>query len=391
VRRKLLIGVGVAALLVLVTWLAFAIDWRGKEVEHDLGWTLRARRDPLLAARFLFERLGIPVADASSDAPPPEPDAVVFASLPGRPMPRAHEERWRDWIESGGQLVLSLPYDGAQRRRLANLLEDGRYEIPIAGALGLELFGGEIPTPERSSLGPREDVSFTRIESIEIGSRVLDLGVPADGWRFDWTDLEADNWIVADDEVWAVWYTLGRGSLCVIGDDMWLANDGIGVEQNAALLAELGSWGARVLLLRDQHREPLLAWLYGTAWPGLLALGIWLALWIWNRMPRQGPWQPAPASAELSFVDHLGASGAFLWRRGARAELLEPLRRALRARLERRRPELAGADARAVALAVAAATGQDPRVLEEALGARRWNTIAFVRAVRALVQAREKL
>jgi len=391
VSRKLLLGGGALALLVLAIWLAFAIDWRAKEVEHDIGWTLRARRDPLLAARFLFERLGTPVADASSDAPPPEPDAVVFASLPGRPMSRAQEERWRQWVESGGRLVLSLPYDGAQRRRLANLLEDGRYEVPIAGALGLELIGCEIPAPERSRLGPREDVSFARIEGLEIGSRVLDLGVPAGGWRFDWIDLDPDNWIVADDEIWAVTYSLGQGALFVMGDDLWLANDGIGVEQNAALVAELADSRSRVLLLRDLHREPLLAWLYGTAWPGLLVLGIWLALWIWNRMPRLGPWLPAAPNAELSFVDHLGASGAFLWRRGARAELLEPLRRALRARLERRHPELVGADARALALAVSDATGQDPRVLEEALGARHWKTIAFVRAVRALVQAREKL
>jgi hypothetical protein len=177
----------------------------------------------------------------------------------------------------------------------------------------------------------------------------------------------------------------------VVADDVWLSNDGIARAENAALFAELASWRERVVLLRDLQRESLLTWLYQTAWPALLALCGALALWTWRRVPRTGPWLPRPGGHEQSFLEHLGASGAYLWRRRGRVALLEPLRRSVRAQLERRRPDLAGADARAVAAVLAEASGEDPRTLESALDARSWTPRAFVRDVEALVQARKRI
>lgn len=397
--RKLLLLAFAAVALGLLAWWISTLDLERREREIDLGWSVRAKRDPLLAARLLLEELEVPVRDADTSEPPPEPTSAAFLSLPGQPMAPQRAARWRAWVERGGLLVLSLPFDGPRRRHLDLLDREGRYEIPIAGALGLTLVVEESRAERdegvlgalRLSTGPRAGLRFQEIHGAHIGERSLDLRVPAGARRFDWSDEQPAGWVLTEDGVWMVAFGLGTGQLVVVADDVWLSNDGLARGQNAEMLAELASWRSGVVLLRDVHRESLLVWLYRTAWPALLALAGALALWLWRRTPRTGPWLPTPAGHEQSFLEHLGASGAYLWRQRGRAALVEPLRRAVRARLERRRPDLAGADARAVAVVLAEASGEDVRTLESALGAHSWTPRAFVRDVRALVQARKRL
>ncbi|TAJ02880.1 MAG: DUF4350 domain-containing protein [Planctomycetota bacterium] len=398
-RKLFWIGLAVVGVGLLAWWIS-TLDLERRTKEIDLGWSPRARRDPLLAARLLLEQLEVEVSDADTSQDPPDPSSAAFLALPGQPMAPEREARWRAWIENGGLLVLSLPFDGPRRRRLDVLDGEGRYSIPIAGDLGLELvLEAEAPERERDaplrgwrlSKGPRAGLRFEELHGAHVGERSFELRVPSGARRFDWSDTTPDGWVFGDDGVWMVAYSLGKGQLVVTADDVWLSNDGIARAENAALLAELASWRERVVLLRDLHRESLLTWLYQTAWPALLALGAALALWIWRRAPRTGPWLPQPSGHEQSFLEHLGANGAYLWRHRGREALLEPLRRSVRAQLERRRPDLAGADARSLAAVLADASGQDPRTLESALGARSWTPRAFVRDVRALVQARKRL
>jgi hypothetical protein len=91
-----------------------------------------------------------------------------------------------------------------------------------------------------------------------------------------------------------------------------------------------------VLLYLRMRSPPLLDWIQRDAWPVAVAAALLLLLWLARIIPRFGPLEPAEEPPRRSLLEHIVASGRFLWSRGAGASLLEAAReRAVR--LARRR------------------------------------------------------
>jgi hypothetical protein len=73
----------------------------------------------------------------------------------------------------------------------------------------------------------------------------------------------------------------------------------------------------------------------------VIALAALLALLFWASVRRFGPVLPDPAPARRSLMEHINASGAWLWKaKGGRQVLIDAARADLQATLQRRAPAL---------------------------------------------------
>jgi hypothetical protein len=174
----------------------------------------------------------------------------------------------------------------------------------------------------------------------------------------------------------------------------FLLNDTIGAFDHAEFGWRLASEhdNARpVMLFLKMDSPPFLDWLWREAWTVVIAAAMLLALWLARIMPRFGPLAPDAAPVRRSLLEHIVASGRFLWSRGQAAYLLEALRERVW-RLAGRRGVAAQVTAQAKALAAIArlaAIAEDSA--RRALVSDTATAPAFVEAAAALHEIESRL
>lgn len=127
--------------------------------------------------------------------------------------------------------------------------------------------------------------------------------------------------------------TLGDGELLVVtGLDIW-QNDQLHWLDHAWWLQRVSRDLRRVWFVQNMDMPPLALWLWRQAWPLITALVVVLALFLWQRIPRQASLLSTRGEVGRDFLDHLKASARFLWRTDNRQTLLQALRRQVEQRL----------------------------------------------------------
>jgi hypothetical protein len=142
-------------------------------------------------------------------------------------------------------------------------------------------------------------------------------------------------------------YAEGRGRVAMVASDTvesYFDNSALRQFDHGellVLLAEQGGARAPVLLVQHNDTVSWTAWLWQHGRPVLLGLAALLLLWAWNASRRFGPLLPEAAGARRALIEHIEASGRWLWQLPqGRALLLEAVRRRTLALLLRRLPEL---------------------------------------------------
>ena len=143
--------------------------------------------------------------------------------------------------------------------------------------------------------------------------------------------------------VHALRYRWGAGVLTVLSDARFMQNGEIGRYDNAAFLWYLTHYqrGGDIWLIYSGDMPPLWKWLATNAWTVLISAGVLLAACLWSCSRRFGPIRVAPPLTRRRLLDHIEASGQFLWQKGQRVKLLNGVREALLRRLESRHAALA--------------------------------------------------
>jgi hypothetical protein len=174
----------------------------------------------------------------------------------------------------------------------------------------------------------------------------------------------------------------------------FLMNRSIGEFDHAEFGWRLGAGrdGARpVMLFLKMDSPPFLDWLWREAWTVVIAAAMLLALWLARIVPRFGPLAPDPAPVRRSLLEHIVASGRFLWSRGQAAYLLEALRERVW-RLASRRGFATQATAQAKALAAIARLAAVPEAAaRRALLSDTATAPAFVEAAATLHEIESRL
>lgn len=297
VKKRIVIAALVLTSILVGWWVYQQLEF--KEVEVDVGLQGEAARNPLLAFQKMLTQMDreVEVATARSVFPdhPKAPEVAVLIEPAAQALddPKGFlDER----LSQGGHLIYALPR--------------GVDETPLLEALGWRVRGNqqsEQPTTQKiewrdAIAGEMRLASGQRLHNPETG--------------------ETRPWLSKQ---------IGKGRITVVAEKRWLTGLNPGKADHASLL-----WQA----VHHHHDSPTRVWLVHRAkWPSLwhelwrqapaviLSLLMLAALAAWRLRSGWGPLAPDPPRARRSLSEHLSASGLLLWRTGATASLLAPMRR----------------------------------------------------------------
>ncbi|WP_374580541.1 DUF4350 domain-containing protein [Pseudoduganella sp.] len=188
----------------------------------------------------------------------------------------------------------------------------------------------------------------------------------------------------------------GRGKVAMVASepgDSYFDNDGLRHFDHGELLLLLaGQSGPKAPVLLVRHNETVgwAAYLWQHWRPLLYGLAALLLLWAWDASRRFGPLLPALASERRALIEHIDASGRWLWRLPqGRALLLGAVRQRTEKLLLRRLPELHALDGNERARRLARlARLPEALVTDALLGAPAARAAEFTRQISTLQQLR---
>lgn len=188
----------------------------------------------------------------------------------------------------------------------------------------------------------------------------------------------------------------GRGKVAMVAaepGDSYFDNDGLRRFDHGELLLLLaGQGGAKgpVLLVRHNETVGWADYLWQHWRPVLFGLAALLLLWAWNASRRFGPLLPALATERRALIEHIDASGRWLWRLPqGRALLLAAVRQRTEKLLLRRLPELHALDGNERARRLARlAKLPEAQVADAMLGVPAARAAEFTRQISTLQQLR---
>jgi len=295
------------------------------------GFQGEARRNPWLAAQHFLNRVATPAEELRSL---PElrrlpPNATLI-------VPQAHQtisagllEALVSWVREGGYLIVEA--------------EHPKQSDPLLEAFSVQ----------RSAVNPSDRVRM--IEGKNDGHayqiKLPNAAAPAALNLKRTVSLQSsDAWFRSETGNGSSLLALrfGDGMVTAVSDLDFLTNGAIGTLDHARFLWDLVRLsefaksveqadvpgtktvesGQTVLFFNRPDKLSLPDWLRKNAWAPLVGGAIALVLWLWRIIPRFGPIAPDAARARRSLLDHLRASGRFLWSNGHATRLLESSREA---------------------------------------------------------------
>lgn len=322
-RHGLIIALLLAVCGAIGYWFYTHFEKEQKEIE--VGYHGAARVNTLLAAQRYFESFGVTARSVEGLTEFPPATATLIIPTARYEMGAGEAQRLRRWVEAGGHLVV-VPTSAF----------DTKYERVDALLDPLGIHVNEVDEPQSGGL---VDVDWP--ESGDFMTVHMDAYV-----RLDRTQTKNKILLELTDEdgAYLVRLALGRGVITVLADADFLTNHSIAQNDHAAYLWRVAQLGAKrpVWLVYSDSMPPLHRWLMQHAWTALIAGTLCLLLWLWAASRRFGPLLAPEPLMRRRLLDHVEATGRFLWRAGQGEQLMKGARQALYRALELRHPAWAG-------------------------------------------------
>ena len=198
-------------------------------------------------------------------------------------------------------------------------------------------------------------------------------------------------WSDEDDNTVRV-YQEGKGKIVMVADDFF-NNDELRNHDHGELLlglAALNQASRHVTIVQNLDALPWYKLLWRNYSMALTALAALLALLFWAAVRRFGPVLPQPVVERRSLMEHIDASGAWLWKaKGGRQLLLDAAREDTLAVIRRRAPRLVRLPERELCAALARMCNLPADQVSQALyQAAAPTTLHFTRQIRILQELR---
>lgn len=349
------------------------------------GFRGEARRNPWLAAERFLNRVAVPAQELRTlpDLRTLPPDGTLIVPDAHQSISRRLREALVDWVRQGGHLIVEA--------------EPAQQDDPL-----LEAFGVQRSAAERDThIPPSDDAGERKFDQVRLPNALAPTLVDLHAA----VSLEADGaWYRAESQsgTWLVTLRFGDGVVTAIADLDYLSNGAIGSLDHAQFLWDLvrlrepatpdDSGVQPVLFFNHPGKLSLIDWLATNAWASLTGGAAALLLWLWHVIPRFGPVMPDPERTRRSLLDHLRASGRFLWSNGHAKRLLESSRRACLRRIDRSLPHFSSAspDERVPLLTQVLGLEQEQaqRILQPQEGG---NMLQFLQTIRVYQQVYARL
>ncbi len=360
------------------SWFMANFELRTESV--NVGYQGRARTDPWLAAIRVLERMGMTVRELRAI---PELRALPAAGVLWLPADRHGisppvRESVLQWVDSGGFLIVEAE-EAHQPDLLLEALSVRRSFLDEQGEVKAHAADTNRVT-ELVLLAIPEPAPPVRVNLL----RSLDIDAHDSSAGFSGSMATV-----------AVMLEHGNGRVLVLNDFHWMTRDELRQHDHAEFLwrvAQLQTPAAEVVFFNNRSQPSLAGWLMTNAWAFLAGALALLAVWLWRASMRFGPVAPEATRDRRRLLDHLRASGRFLWSNGASAHLLEAAREGCLRRITRAHPDvLAAPDAQREALLkeLLALDAAQARLLLAPAGVTRMTE--FMQTVRLYQSVHEKL
>ena len=320
-NRKALLRAALVALPLVAALLYIALNWY--RIEQVTVWVQageEARRNPFLAYTRLLERLGAQpriIGSPSRLASLPNTSTLVMA---GNRLAYMTPQRVREitaWVQRGGTLVAQSEGYG---------IDD-----PLLDALGVERAFPEWVGRRGVQRRPNEPPTGGVVDVRWPGeSRALHASFS--GFLPELRDLRVHADSTAGklgSRTVLLSFGLGQGHVTIVPSLAFLSNTSIGKLDHARLgwrLAEAEKPGRVVALFTRLETPPFIDWVRNQAWAVAIAAALLVFVWLARIVPRFGPLAPDAPPVRRSLLEHIVASGRYLWSRGEHAYLIDALR-----------------------------------------------------------------
>ncbi|MBS36485.1 MAG: hypothetical protein CMO26_11230 [Thiotrichales bacterium] len=357
----------IVALLLGLAVVWFTNNFDRVAYQHPSGYEPQARKNRLLAAEMLLNRLGIDASSSITMTTLPDTRATLILPVSRRKFSRARLDALDDWMRAGGHLVVVATV--ADEEGSNDPLLD-RHDITAVEQDGWD---------EQYGLSEVFGKTLERPLEIEITQTVV-LEGSASALAFDQHGTRAMT------------TSVGQGRLTALTDLRFMTNAYLGDRDHAAFLWHIVSLetGPRAVMVLDETRYGLLDRIWEHGWQLVLSLALISAVWLWWSAGRFGPMLPSRPLPCRRLLEHIEASGRFLWTQKQGGSLVDDLRLSLLRSLEFRRPGWSASPNLAERLADL--TGLETAMVERALEpAAVRDEAEFLNIIRILETIRKRL
>ena len=327
-----------------------------EKVQRDvyIGFQGEARRNDYHAAGLLLTELDVETESLVSLTPSewlPDTGDTLFMQL--SPPMTIGEERASllRWLADGGHLVL-LPARG-QDDNTDNFLRE----------FDLSLLVPELTDDEEDDAPEDEQQQEDNDEYLLTGNFLEARIEPTS------TEITAD--VIRDNgDIVVARRDYGNGYVTLPASGAYFNNHYLDEGDNARLFADLTVGeleSGKVWLVYQTSFAPLWEVIWDTA-PYLVAtLALLLLLWVWNAMPGFGPKLRTEQVERRSIIEHIRASGMFVWRRQGAEHLVQSATQALIHEADAKHPGISRLPVERQAASIARITGMPADKLMDAL------------------------
>ena len=317
-RQVVILIAALGLLAAAAAW--FLANFERTTVSVRSGYRAEALRNPWLAAERLLQRMGAKASTVRVVAELQKLPAAGTLVLPAQryTLTRDARQALLDWVDSGGYLIVQA--------------EPDNQPDPLLDALLVKRFDVRNPHGHGNAHTPAE-ITLPGSESavqVDLSPR---LRLEADDAVFQFDDGSGNSIVLLE---------RGVGLVLVLNELDFASNRDIGEHQHAQFVWEMVNMvpGDRaVYFFNVPARLSLWAWLKEHAWAPLAGAAALLAIWLWHAAPRFGPIAPDPTRSRRRLLDHLRASGRYLWSNGGAQRMLDAARDACLRRIGRAHPD----------------------------------------------------
>lgn len=339
-----------AAIFALFTGWFFVTHERVTSEEY-VGYDGEARYNRFLAAQLLLAEVGIESESRASLSPadwlPDYSDTLVVSASPAIAVP---EQRFmlEEWVRIGGHLVILPPFNDAAV--VDDFLMTFGYQFV---EVDFEIPGAETEDEEDDTeYEYNVDVDWTR-HRIEV----------EDGYEQSAT-LSDDKGIVVARQPW------GNGYVTIVADHRYFANYDIGEMDHGRLFLDTVAGyvdPGKVWLIYDASFSSLWQLIWSNAPYVVLGVAALIFVALWAVVPTFGPMILPEPPVRRSIVEHVNASGTFVWKQRGASSLARAASSAIVHKAERHRPGIGRMPLAEQAKIIAEITDMDPQTVFDAL------------------------
>lgn len=305
----------------LCVWFGFHLEYQ--PIKETVPPSPLAAANPYLGAERMLQAMGVEVKTHMGllhDFNPAHGDTVLIPASRVQANPAAMD-KLLSWVmhDQGHLHVVAMVGDERQGDGDTTLQDpfleplgfgaDGEEDTLLASIL-LDLSGqlGFTPDMTRWELSTREQPAL--------------LGPPAGVSLWLWSDhpFSEFDWALRcadDNNIRAITLAVGDGLLSVTADSYFMHNRFLNYGDNAVLLWDMvslqGDLGTVHIIARVDG-QGMFSIVWANARELVIALAVLLALWLWARIIKFGPWVRSELHARRRLLEHVDASGRFLWR-----------------------------------------------------------------------------